>query len=116
MIIGILIFAFVPQFPAIMTAAVILGLGAGCFSAVDTALVARILPRKEDAAKDFGIMNVANTLPQSIVPALAPLVIGLVGWSSYFLTFGIFLLLSMVCVRYLPEIGQFKGRNRLRKS
>lgn len=112
MIIGILIFAFIPQFPAIMTAAVILGLGAGCFSAVDTALVARILPRKEDAAKDFGIMNVANTLPQSIVPALAPLVIGLVGWSSYFLTFGIFLLFSMVCVRYLPEIGQFKGENK----
>ncbi|RRJ62848.1 MFS transporter [Paenibacillus oralis] len=112
MIMGILVFAFFPLFPAIVVAAIILGLGAGCFSAVDTALVARILPRKEDAAKDFGIMNVANTLPQSIVPALAPLIIGVVGWPSYFLTFGIFLIISMFCVKPLPEIGEFTDTNK----
>jgi len=38
----------------------ILGLGYGMYLSVDTALIARILPEKEDAAKDYGLMNIAT--------------------------------------------------------
>lgn len=70
------------------------------------ALVARILPRKEDAAKDFGLMNVANALPQSIVPAIAPLLLGIGGWTFFYIVLALCVVLGMVAVKPLPEIGQ----------
>ncbi|MEC0090510.1 MFS transporter [Paenibacillus macquariensis] len=104
MVVGILIFAFVPNYTAYIIASIILGLGAGCFTAVDMALVARILPRKEDAAKDFGLMNVANCLPQSIVPAIAPLLLGIGGWSFFYIALAACVVLGMMALRPLPEL------------
>jgi MFS family permease len=112
MVIGTLVFAFMQDFTAFIIAIIFIGLGAGCFSAVDTALVARILPRKEDAAKDFGLMNVANALPQSIVPAIAPLLLGLGGWGFFYVTLAVCLLLSILATKPLPEIGEPFGTNR----
>lgn len=106
MVFGILLYAFVPQYTAFIVASAIIGLGFGCFSAVDMALVARILPRKEDAAKDFGLMNVANALPQSIVPAIAPLLLGIGGWSFFYIVLALCVVLGMIAVKPLPEIGQ----------
>ncbi|MFD3274178.1 MFS transporter [Paenibacillus dendritiformis] len=106
MVFGILLYAFVPQYTAYIVASAIIGLGFGCFSAVDMALVARILPRKEDAAKDFGLMNVANALPQSIVPAIAPLLLGIGGWSFFYIVLALCVVLGMAAVKPLPEIGQ----------
>lgn len=106
MVFGILLYAFVPQYTAYIVAAAIIGLGFGCFSAVDMALVARILPRKEDAAKDFGLMNVANALPQSIVPAIAPLLLGIGGWTFFYIVLALCVVLGMAAVKPLPEIGQ----------
>jgi hypothetical protein len=70
------------------------------------ALVARILPRKEDSAKDFGLMNVANALPQSIVPAIAPVLLGIGGWSFFYVVLALCVVLSMMAIKPLPEIGQ----------
>lgn len=106
MVFGILLYAFVPQYTAYIVASAIIGLGFGCFSAVDMALVARILPRKEDAAKDFGLMNVANALPQSIVPANAPLLLGIGGWTFFYIVLALCVVLGMAAVKPLPEIGQ----------
>ncbi|WMT43158.1 MFS transporter [Paenibacillus sp. D2_2] len=106
MMIGTLVFAFMQDFSVFIVATVIIGLGAGCFTAVDTALVARILPRKEDAAKDFGLMNVANALPQSIVPAIAPLLLGIGGWAFFYIALALCLVLSMLATKPLPEIGK----------
>ena len=106
MLLGILLYAFVPQYTAFIVASAIIGLGFGCFSAVDMALVARILPRKEDAAKDFGLMNVANALPQSIVPAIAPLLLGIGGWTFFYIVLALCVVLGMAAVKPLPEIGQ----------
>lgn len=106
MVIGILVYAFVPQYMAYVIASAVIGLGAGCFTAVDMALVARILPRKEDAAKDFGLMNVANALPQSIVPAIAPLLLGIGGWPFFYVVLALCVVGGMLAVKPLPEIGQ----------
>lgn len=112
MILATLVFAFVPNFTAYVIASAVLGLGFGCFSAVDMALVARILPRKEDSAKDFGIMNVANALPQSIVPAIAPFLLGMgtmtgIGdWTFFYIALAVFMVFGMVAIRPLPEIGE----------
>lgn len=54
----------------------------GIYMAVDQALVVDVLPDREtDAAKNMGILNIANAVPQSIAPAVAPffLAIGTTG-------------------------------------
>ena len=104
----LLIYAFVPNYTAILIASILMGLGLGCFTSVDMALVTRILPNKEDAAKDFGLMNVANALPQSIVPAIAPLLLGIGGWTFFYLFLSVLVVLGMLALKPLPEVGEHK--------
>jgi MFS family permease len=70
----------------------ICGLGQGVYLAVDLALVAEVLPdKKGGAAKGIGIISLANNLPQSLAPAIAPafLAIGLSGGGrNYAVLFG----------------------------
>ena len=53
----------------------IIGLGAGAFFSVDIALATQVLPSKDDTAKDLGVLNIANALPQSLAPAMAPAIL-----------------------------------------
>jgi hypothetical protein len=39
--------------------------------AVDLAPATDVLPDENDAAKDMGVLNIANALPQSLVPIMA---------------------------------------------
>lgn len=67
------------------------GAGLGAYFAVDLALVTDVLPNAEtEAAKNMGVFNIANALPQSVAPALAPafLAIG-AGGSNYTALFAI---------------------------
>ena len=57
------------------------GLGFGMYVAVDLALVADVLPNK-DNAKDLGVFNIASALPFSIAPAIAPAILA-IGGGSY---------------------------------
>jgi MFS family permease len=57
------------------------GLGFGMYTAVDLALVADVLP-DGDNAKDLGVLNIANALPFSVAPAIAPAVLA-IGSGSY---------------------------------
>jgi MFS family permease len=58
------------------------GLGFGVYMAVDLALVADVLPDKDNAAKDLGVFNVAGALPFSVAPAVAPAILA-IGGGSY---------------------------------
>ncbi|WP_157244845.1 MFS transporter [Nonomuraea typhae] len=53
------------------------GIGLGVFYAVDLALVIRVMPGSADSARYLGVFNIAKALPQSIAPALAPLLLTL---------------------------------------
>jgi MFS family permease len=80
------------------------GLG-GVYMAVDLALVADVLPDKDSAAKDLGVFNIANALPFSIAPAIAPAVLA-IGNGSY----GVLYAVAGVCaivgaVAILPVKG-----------
>lgn len=65
-----LIIAFVPDFTITFIAAALLGLGYGCFMAVDQALATQVLPNSHTRGKDLGIMNIATTVPQAVAPLL----------------------------------------------
>ncbi|WP_375104385.1 MFS transporter [Paenibacillus sp. RS8] len=103
--IGILLY-LIPNVNAFYVAAIVCAIGGGCFMAVDTAMVARVLPNKEDTAKDFGIMNVANTLPQSIVPAIGPLLLAIGGWNFFFIFLALMPIIGMLTIMPIPEIGK----------
>ncbi|KQS98677.1 MFS transporter [Cellulomonas sp. Leaf395] len=60
------------SFEQFLVAITIMGAGQGVYLAVDFALVTQVLPDPDNPAKDLGIMNLANTLPSSLVPAIAP--------------------------------------------
>lgn len=48
----------------------VVGVGNGIYMAVDQALNVDVLPSKNEAGKDLGILNLANTLGQIIAPVL----------------------------------------------
>jgi len=58
------------------------GLGFGLYMAVDLALVADVLPDKDNNAKDLGVLNIAGALPSSIAPAIAPVILAISGGSD----------------------------------
>ncbi|TDU74766.1 MFS transporter [Streptomyces sp. KS 21] len=59
--------------------AVVNGLAFGCYMAVDTALVTMVLPKAQDAARDMGVLNIANAGPQIIAPFIASVIVSLSG-------------------------------------
>lgn len=70
--IGLALVAFAPSYPTFLMAIAVIGLGQGVYFAVDFALVTQVLPDPDNPAKDLGIMNLASSLPSSLVPAIAP--------------------------------------------
>ncbi len=62
-----------------LLAAAFAGLAFGTYLSVDAALVTLVLPRSEDAARDLGVLNIANAGPQVLAPLFAALIISHLG-------------------------------------
>ncbi|MFF3248394.1 MFS transporter [Streptomyces sp. NPDC002870] len=85
--------------PVVMGAAALLGLGFGVYIAVDQALITQVLPRAGDRARDLGVINVANSAPQVLGPALAaPIVAYAGGYAGLYLTATVVTVLGGVLV------------------
>jgi len=80
------------NWPVTMAASALLGAGLGCFSAIDTALAAQVIPSLRHAGRDLGILNLANALPQVATPLLALVIFAAVHdeRTRYALLFGVF--------------------------
>ena len=68
-----------PTWTAALLAAPLLGLGFGIYWAVALAILTEVLPSAGDRAKDLGVINIANALPQVAAPVVAGLVLKAVG-------------------------------------
>ncbi|UTT69446.1 MFS transporter [Arthrobacter sp. DNA4] len=75
------IMAFFPVWPGALAGAAVLGIGFGAYLAVDFALLTQVLPFAVSRGKDMGVINVANSLPQVVAPALALLAVNY--WGGY---------------------------------
>jgi len=80
---SLLILSFSRDVTMVTIAAIVMGAGFGSYTAVDLALISRVLPRPEDRAKDLGVVNIANALPQVLAPVIAGLVITLLRDEGY---------------------------------
>lgn len=86
MAVAAVLLAVAPAWPAVMLAAAVLGAGYGIYLAVDAALITQVLPAVGDRAKDLGVVNIANSAPQVMAPALAaPIVHSLGGYPVLYL-------------------------------
>lgn len=74
---GFLTIALAPSVSQFLVGVAMAGIGKGLYFAVDLALLAAILPRPEDSAKDMGVFQIANSLPQSLAPAIAPIILAI---------------------------------------
>jgi MFS family permease len=106
MALALVIMAFAPAYEWVVVAAVPLGLGGGLFFAVDIALCIRMLPNRDDAGKDMAVLNIANTLPQSVVPFVAPGLLALGGYPALYLALAVIGLVGALLLRRLPEVGK----------
>ncbi|HEX6150318.1 MFS transporter [Nocardioides sp.] len=70
-----LVLAIPQTWPAAVAAAVVLGCAYGIYTAVDFALITQVLPAAAHRAKDLGVINIANALPQVLAPILAGVIV-----------------------------------------
>jgi MFS family permease len=94
-----LLLAFVPELSVAMVGAGLLGLGYGCFLAVDQALATQVLPDPAARGKDLGIMNIATTVPQALAPLGGAMIVAhLGGFTVLYLVAGLTSLIGAAAV------------------
>lgn len=98
--------AFWPSWPVLLGSAFVLGLGFGVYMSVDQALITQVLPGAADRGRDLGLINIANSAPQVLGPALAaPLVSTFGGYPTLYLTVAAVTVLGSVLVRQIKGVA-----------
>ena len=82
---ALVLLAFASTWPMAVAGAVILAVGFGTYTAVDFAMITQVLPGARDRARDLGVINIANALPQVLAPAVAGVMLSLdLGYASLY--------------------------------
>jgi MFS family permease len=101
-----LVLAFLHSWAATVVAAAVLGAGFGVYLAVDQALVTQVLPAAADRAKDLGVINIANSGPQVLAPAVAaPVIAELGGYLGLYVVTALVTLLAGVLVHRIRGVA-----------
>ncbi|BES83521.1 MFS transporter [Pectobacterium araliae] len=99
---------FIPQYFAtpdsLIVYSVFLGLGVGVFNSVDQALNVEVLPNKETAAKDMGILNLSNTGGQILGPVAAAAIINAFGYHYLFMLAAVSALLGGAIILFIRSV------------
>ncbi|WP_329545513.1 MFS transporter [Streptomyces sp. NBC_01356] len=82
MAVSLAMIASAESFGMYVAALVVFGVGNGLYLSVDMALAAAVLPNPDESAKDMGVLNIGNALPQSLVPIVAPGLLAIGGGSG----------------------------------
>ncbi|MFB7160966.1 MFS transporter [Streptomyces sp. NPDC056242] len=100
--------AFAPSLGWYLAASAIAGVAAGCYTAVDLALVTEVLPSRADTGKDMSVFHLAQVLPQSLAPAVAPLYLSLGGgddnYAAFFLAGAVIGLIGAICNQRIRSV------------
>jgi MFS family permease len=104
---GLWLIAGAGSYDVFVAGMAIMGAGHGMYFGTDLALVTGVLrTRPQASGKDLGLLNVANTLPQSFTPALGALLLQASGgdYSNLFVIAGVFALLSSLAILPLRSV------------
>lgn len=100
-----LMLAVIPSFLVAIIAGGLLGLGYGCFLAVDQALATQVLPDPADRGKDLGVMNIASAVPQAVAPLLGAFIVAqLGGFTGLFLASGLVALVGATTITLIRSV------------
>ncbi|MEU8777207.1 MFS transporter [Streptomyces sp. NPDC048606] len=98
--VALVIPALSASWTAMLAFAAVNGLAFGCYMAVDTALVTMVLPRAQDAARDMGVLNIANAGPQIVAPFIASVIVSLSGgYTALFVVAAVLAVAGALAVR-----------------
>ena len=84
----------------------IAGFGYGVYSAIDQALNVDVLPNKEEAGKDLGILSLATTLGQAVGPTITSVVKTTTG--TYTPAFAISIIMAVCAAVFVLRIQKVK--------
>ena len=107
-----LIFIVTHSLPIVLAAGAIFGLGYGAYISVDWALVADVLPSHKNYARDMGVWNISQSLPQVIAPVIGGPLLDhftqsghpIIGFQLLFGMAIIYCLVGTVTVRYIRGV------------
>ncbi|CUS25555.1 major facilitator superfamily protein [Paucilactobacillus oligofermentans DSM 15707 = LMG 22743] len=80
------------------------GAAMGMYNSVDQALNVSVLPNPNNAAKDLGIVNLANSLGQVLGPIVASIIIGFSGYRMMFPAAGIMCLVGAGLILMIKKV------------
>jgi MFS family permease len=102
---ALVLLAFASTWPMAVAGAVILAVGFGTYTAVDFAMITQVLPEALDRAKDLGVINIANALPQVLAPGVAAVVLSAgLGYSALYLVAAAVSVLGSVLVNRIRSL------------
>lgn len=84
--------------------AALCGTAMGMYMSVDQALNVTVLPNPDNAAKDLGIVNLANSLGQVFGPIVASVIISGMGYRLMFPAAGIMCLVGAVLIMMIKKV------------
>lgn len=80
--VALVCYTFATALPLYLVGAALTGLAIGCYASVDVALVTALLPNgANDAGKHLAVINIANMLPNTVAPAVAPLLLSITAFT-----------------------------------
>jgi len=102
---ALLVLAFASTWALAVAGAVLLAIGFGTYTAVDFAMITQVLPTALDRAKDLGVINIANALPQVLAPGVAAIVLSLhLGYSGLYIVAALVSVLGSVLVTRIRSL------------
>jgi len=88
---GVIGLALSPAWGMVLLASTAIGVGFRIFYSLGQAMATEILPSAADRGKDLGVLNIASTVPQIILPGIGAALLNAVGLGSpvgYAILFG----------------------------
>nr|WP_269088610.1 MFS transporter [Bifidobacterium aemilianum] len=97
---------FMPTATGMYIYAALAGIANGCYMSVDQALNVDVLPNPEEAGKDLGILNLANTIGQVLAPVFTTKVIAITG--GYQMVFPVAIVFLLIGTFFIMAIRKVK--------
>lgn len=101
---GSLVPMFTSQAFIMLVYAAVVGIGMGMFNSVDQALNIEVLPDPKTAAKDLGLLNMANNGGQVFGPIFASAVINAVGYHAVFPLAAVLAALGIILIAFIRKV------------
>ena len=109
-IVGLIGLVVSPGWAAVLIASTVIGAGFRVFYSVGMAMMTQILPSAASRGKDLGVLNIASTVPQIVLPAIGAALLnasGLgspTGYAVLFISGALFTALGIVLVQFIRGV------------